>query len=241
MPGRTVLDITNAALQELGLPKVLTIMSETGDRTSFQLAGLLSSLGAQLVKVHDWQFLEKNLELVGDGTTNQFNLPDDFGRQVNQTQWASKDRRPMAGPVTPQGWSWIQHGIVSDLAHYRYRILGNKVVVHPTPAAGEKFYMYYISNKWLVNEPVGFPAVFRSSIEQDDDTPLFDFNLMVAGAKYRIWAAKGMDTTALLQEFNYMLSAEKGQTQGASVISLDRRPYDILLNTNNLPDGGWNV
>lgn len=241
MNGNDALGIVNTALQELGLPTVVSIVSESGDRTAFQLAGLVNALGAQLVKAHDWQFLERTAEFEGDGVKTEFDLPSDFGRQVNQTQWSSKNKRPMAGPMSPQGWSWIQYGIVSVGVYYRYRILGNKMHVFPTPTAGEKFHFYYISKEWVVNNSNPAGPVFRSSVVQDDDIPVFDFNLMVAGAKFKIWSAKGMESTKLGQEFDYMLTAEKGQNQGAPVISLDRRFDYLYINYRNVPDGGFNV
>lgn len=241
MNGRDALGVVNQSLQELGLPSVLTIASETGDRTAYQLAGLVNSLGAQLVKAHDWQFLEKIAEFTGDGVKTEFDLPPDFGRQVNQTQWSSKNKRPMFGPMNAQGWSWVQYGIVSVGVYYRYRILGNKFHVFPTPEPGEQFHFYYISKHWVINESNPNQPVYRDSIVQDDDIPLFDFGLMVAGAKFKIWSAKGMQSTELSQEFDYMLTAEKGQNQGAPVISLDRRFDQLYISYRNVPDGGYNV
>lgn len=241
MSGRDALGIVNRALQELGLPSVLSIESESGDRTAFQLAGLINALGSQIAKAHDWQFMEKTAEFEGDGVKTEFDLPADFGRQVNQTQWSSKNKRPMSGPMNAQGWSWIQYGIVSVGVYYRYRILGNKMHVFPTPEPGEKFHFYYISKFWVVNESNPAGPVWRDHIEQDSDIAVFDFDLMVAGAKFKIWSAKGMNSTELAQEFNYLLGAERSQNQGAPVISLDRRFDYLYINYRNIPDGGFNT
>lgn len=236
---RKVLDITNDALREIGLPQVLTVMSDLGDQTGFQTSGLINALGKQLIKLHDWQFLEQHLQFVGDGVKTQFDMPADFGRMVNQTQWASKSRRPMFGPMTPQGWSWIEFGIVSVGVYYRYRIVDNKFTVFPTPAAGETFDMYYISKNWVINQDAG--TVYKSEITQDSDIPMFDDSLMVAGTKFKLWAAKGFDATELREEFNAMLEAEKSQSQGAPVIALDRRFEYLYISGQNVPDGSWNV
>lgn len=237
---RSAKDIANQSLQELGLPTVNSVMSELGDLTGFQLVGLENALGAQLVKAHDWQFLEKTLTIVADGTTSEFDMPSDFGRIVNQTQWSSKNRRPMYGPMTPQGWSWVQYGIVSVGVYYRYRIINNKFQVFPTPAAGEEFHFYYISKNWVMNNDTS-ETVYRDKIVQDSDIPMFDDALMVAGSKFKIWAAKGMDARVLGDEFQFMLDAEKAQTQGAPVIALDQRWEYLYISGQNVPDGSWNV
>jgi hypothetical protein len=64
---------------------------------------------------------------------------------------------------------------------------------------------------------------------------------MCAGVKYKLWAAKGMEAAELGREFEYMLTAEKGQTQGAPVISLNRQWDYLYISGQNVPDGSWNV
>ena len=83
--------------------------------------------------------------------------------------------------------------------------------------------------------------VYRDKIEQDSDIPMFEDTLMVAGSKFKIWAAKGMDARELGDEFQYMLDAEKAQTQGAPVIALDSRWEYLYISGQNVPDGSWNV
>lgn len=234
----SALNLVNRALQEIGLPQAQTIISVQDDQTGFQMHGLLNALGTQLVKVHDWQFLEKTATFVGNGVDTSFPLPVDYGRMVNQTQWASKNRRPMFGPMSPQGWSWIQFGIVSVGVYYRYRIIGNRFHVFPTPAVGEEFNFYYISKNW-VYDPL--KDIYESVVDEDTDQTVFDDFLIIAGMKMKLWTAKGMEATELSREFNYMLDAEKSQTQGAPVIALDARWEYLYISGQNVPDGSWNV
>src|SRR5690554_6150001 len=205
------LQLVNQSLQELGLPQVPTVVSPSDDETGFQTLGVLNALGNQLMRVHDWQFLEKAKTYYADGSTAEFPLPDDWGRVVNQTQWASKNQRPMTGPVSAQGWSWLQFGIVSVGNYYRYRILGNKFHVFPTPGAGEEFNLYYISKNW-VYDPV--TEEHKPAVTSDSDVPIYDDALLIAGMKFKLWAAKGLEASVLGNEFDYMLGAVRGQDQG---------------------------
>lgn len=244
MAQRSALAIAQQAQQELGLPQSLTVASEPDDATGFQLLGGMNALGNQILRAHDWQFLEGTVTFIGDGTTTEFDMPDDYGRIVNQTQWASKNKRPMYGPMSPQGWSWVQFGIVSVGVYYRYRIVNNKFVVFPTPAAGEEFHFYYIKKNWVYDPVqsgiVGHP-VYKDRIEVDTDQPVFDDMLMTAGVKFKLWAAKGMDATVLGREFEYMMNAEKSQTQGAPVIQLDYRNDYLYISGQNVPDGSFAI
>lgn len=236
MAGLTVLQLVNKALQSLGLPQVLTIVSSQDDQTGFQMMGLLNELGTQMIRAHDWQALEKTQQYVGDGVTVAFPLPSDYGRMVNQTQWSSKNLGPMRGPVSPQGWSWIQFGIVSAGFVFRYRIIDNMFHVYPVPAQDEKINFYYIQKYW-VTDSLGQP---KDQVTEDTDTVDFDDYLMIAGIKFKLWSAKGLDATELGQEFQFMLSTEKAQTQGAPVISLDRGNQSFLIGFQNVTEGGWN-
>lgn len=233
----TAQEIIDQALAELGLPSSTIGATTAGIQTAVQALAILNGLGDDCVKVHDWQDLEKTATMTGDGVVTEFEMPADFGRVVNQTQWASNLRRPMLGPLTAQQWGWTQYGIVSVGVYYRYRILSNNFAVYPVPAAGEVFNFYYISKNWVMESD---GVTLKDKITSGDDTPLFDRSLMVAGVKLRVWAIKGFDTTQLASEFNYRLEAEKGQNQGAMTINLSNQPDYHLIDITNVPDGYWN-
>jgi hypothetical protein len=232
----TAIDIINNACHELGLPTA-SLNSATGDTLGNQSLALLNALGEELTRVHDWQFLEKVMDFAGDGIVDQFSLPTDFGRQVNQTQWATKSKRPLQGPDSAQIWSWSQYGIVSVGIFFRYRILGNKYSLFPVPGAGEEFALYYISKNWVIDQDP--PNDLKDRITKTGDIPLFDSRLLTSGLKVKLWAQKGFDTTVLQSEFNFMLDAEKGQNQGARVIDLCGGDSQIYLGWRNIPESGF--
>jgi hypothetical protein len=232
----TAQNIVNAALAELGLPAA-QISANYTDPTGFQALALLQALCDDVVRVHDWQNLEKVMTFTGDGVTEEFALPADYGRQVNQTEWATSDQRPMMGPDSPQVWSWVQYGIVSVGVFFRYRILDNTYRVFPIPAAGEEFALYYIS-KYCVRD--GTDAnVYKEKIVTGSDIPLFDRRLLTAGLKVKFWAHTGFDTTVLQREFNYILANEKAQVQGAKVLNLSSNGGPALIGWQNVPDGTY--
>jgi hypothetical protein len=234
----TAINIINAASQELGLGVVSLSSASTGN-VGYQLLGLLNALGSELLRIHDWQNLVSTETFSGDGVATTFDLPDDFGRQINQTQWDTSSRRPMAGPDSPQVWAWNQYGIVSVGIWYRYRIVGNQYNIYPTPANGEDFALYYISKNWV--QDADDPADMKSTISKSGDIPQFDSRLLINGLKAKFWGQKGFDTTTLQREFTDMLIAEKGQSQGAPVINLSGNSGSYLLGWGNIPDGSWQV
>lgn len=234
----TAQTLINRAASELGLPANF-INTSSMDQSGAQNLALLNALGDDAVSVHDWQHLQKVSTFVGDGVTSSFDLPEDFGRIVNQTEWCKSDARPMDGPTNMQVWSWTQYGIVSVGVYFRYRIALNKIEVFPTPGDGVEFAFFYISKNW-VQDAVD-PLLFKNSVENANDVVLFDRPLMVTGLKVKFWGQKGFDTTLLQQDFNYQLSMQKGQSQGAPIINLGGTNIRLLLGWDNIPDGSWKV
>ena len=229
--------IIDAACDELGLPRQ-TLVPGLIDQLGVQSLAFLNSCGSELVKAHDWQFLEGQATINGDGTTTEFTLPANFGRIVDQTTWSTNNKLPMEGPLNSQSWGWVQFGIVSAGVFYRYRILGNKFAVFPTPPSGEVFNFFYIKKNWVLDQD----AVTYKDITDDGlDTPLFDRNLLIKCLKVKLWGQQGFDTTALAKEYSDELSIEKAQSGSAPVLNLSSTRNSILLDPRrNIPDGDWN-
>lgn len=232
----TVQAIVDSALAELGLPSAIVGSSSQGLLVA-QAVALLNSLCLDAVSVHDWQFLMLTASYTGDGTTTAFTMPSDFSRQVNQTQWALNNKRPMIGPLSPQQWGWTQYGIVSVGVYFRYRILQDDFTIFPVPGIGEQFAFYYISKNWAVD----VSNIPKATLTAPTDVPLFDSRLLITGLKLRLWAIKGFDTTQLASEYNFMLQAQIGQDQGAPVIQLSGTDGFHYIDTSNVPDGSWGV
>jgi hypothetical protein len=232
----TATEIINSAASELGLPTV-SLTTSTGDTLAQQSLALLNALGDELIRIHDWQFLEKVMTFTGDGTAASFPLPADFRRQINQTQWDNSGKRPLYGPDSPQMWSWSQYGIVSVGIFFRYRILDNEYAIFPVPGDGTEFDLYYISKNWVID---GIdPQVTKDKVTRAEDVPMFDRRLLITGLKVKLWAAKGFDTKNLQEEFNFVLAAEKGQNQGARAINLSGGDQHLYLNYLNIPETGY--
>lgn len=229
---QAILDAVNG---ELGLPLV-QFGAASSDQTGRQAQALLDSVCNDLSRVHDWHFLEAEQSYTGDGSTTEFPLPDAFGRIVNQTIWELNSNRPVLGPAGPQLWGWIKYGLISPSGYYQYRIKGENLVVTPAPESGVEFTLTYISKNWATTA-AGAP---RSSVNAGGNIILFEKRLVIAALKARLWGQKGFDTTQVQAEFNYVLEAEKGQTQGAPVLSLTSRRVPYLITDANVPEGSWN-
>lgn len=227
--------IVDRSAQELGISSS-SLNPDLINQIGQQALAMLNSLGDELVREYDWQFLEGSANLIGDGTTTEFDLPSDFGRIVNQTAWSASNKLPMNGPLNSQVWGWVQHGIVSVGIFYRYRILNDKLVTFPALASGEVANFYYIKKDWVQSKD---GISMTDTVVWPEDKPVFDRSLMIKGLKNMLWGQKGFDTTALAKAYNDELALQFSQSQGAPVIDLSNSASSILITTRNIPDGNW--
>jgi hypothetical protein len=181
----TAQEILDAANAELGLPQVAFGASST-DQTGRQAAALMTAIGNDLVRLHDWQFLLYEATFTGNGTQTRFPLPTDFGRVVNQTMWSTQGLDyPVIGPESPQVWGWLKYGAYGGGVYYRYRIVGNEIEVFPAPGNGQQFSFAYITKNWAyANNANKTP---KDVVNAGDDTPIFNARLMISGLKARLW------------------------------------------------------
>lgn len=233
---KTLLQLVQAASLEMGLPTPNGVASAQDQRTQ-QLFYLINSLGSDLVNMNEWQRLATVYTFTTDGTAS-YDLPSDFDRPTNRTQWDRSTNWAMRGPVSAETWQFLQS---SDLANgypiIRWRIYGNEFRVFPTPASGLTYAYEYTSNKWALDST----GVAKAAFTADDDTCIYRDRLMISGLKFRFYEAKGLDASAFGRDFSMALEQAISQEGGAPTLSLNGGGgmHFRLLDQFNLPDTGY--
>jgi hypothetical protein len=166
---------------------------------------------------------------------NKFDLPVDWERQINSTEWNRSQRWSLQGPKSAQEWQNFKSGIVSAGPRQRFRILGNQLCLNPSPPDNQTLSFEYISNGW-VNGADGTP---KTEITADTDTFVFSNSLLITGLKAQWLQAKGLDATFSLGEFRYLLENEKSTDKGAPTLSTSQQFGNVLMSENNVVDGNY--
>lgn len=164
-------------------------------------------------------------------------LPSNYQRQINRTQWDKTRHWEMLGPASAQMWQWLKSGYIATGPRIHYRILGGLYQIWPLVSANEYLGFEYYSNSW-VYDASGNP---QSSMTQDDDTSIFQDDLLIAGLKRKYFEVKGFDATAYAMEYEMTLSTILATEKGARTLQMAGRPSNILINQTNLPDSGYGV
>lgn len=165
----------------------------------------------------------------------EYPLPDDWKKQIGQTEWDRTNRWPLMGPQTPQSWQSFKSGIVYNGPRERFRIIQNTIAVNPPPPNGLIFAFEYISKNWVI----GADGTHKTELTADTDTFVFDTSLMVLGVKTLWLQAKGLDFSLEGAQFSNLLRMCKAQDKSAPVLSLSPRIGGRLLNMENIQDGNW--
>lgn len=233
----SAIKIIQQAAAELGLP-VPTEGVASKDTTAIQFMSLLQSAGYELAYYFDWEFLNNIHSFTTEADEAKYDLPDDFGRMVNQTIWSSdSELSPVSGPISPQYWQQLSQGGLGAGPTKMFRIFNRQVWLFPTPPAGTVYSYEYQSNAWV--ESYTEEDTNTQTILNDNDEPEFDFFLMVKFLKVKMWQAKGLDTTALIGDMDRLYESLIGADKGAQKLSLALGLGSPLLGNHNVPEGSW--
>lgn len=234
-----VLQICSDAAAELGLGELSTVYANTNANV-VQLRNLLKSVGRKLAMRREWPALNKEHAFDTVNGTASYDLPIDFSRMVDQTQW-NRDQTRSLRPIGAQRWQQIQgNGITSTVA-LLFRPRSTTVELSPTPTAAEEIAFEYQSRYWL--QSANAAEADKDAPTADTDTVLFDPSLMVAALKLAWLKAKGMDATAALSDYEEALQlAESTSVAAAPVLNLLGAGESVhLIDESNVPEGDWDI
>lgn len=227
--------ITEGSKVITGLPTTTAITNQ------FTVLGEGIQPFAQVVTVNNLTEITLDMQAEKSGTfefqfaQNLYDLPVDWTRQINSTEWNRSQRWPLLGPRSSQEWQTYKSGIVSAGPRQRFRILNNQLAINPSPPDGQTLSFEYISNGWVE----GVDGVAKAEITADTDTFVFSNSLLITGLKSQWMTAKGLDASFSLGEFRYLLEQEKATNKGAPKLSLGAIAGSVLLTEENAFDGNF--
>ena len=214
----TAIQVIRQAAAELGLrPPVSAVASR--EVQSVQMLALLNAAGNDLCRMFEWQFLRRTGTIPMTVGVSDYPLPADFSKLINDTLWQKSNVTSVMGPVGARAWAYLKNSLVLA-PEYCFIIKDNQFQFSPPPSEedGGEITYEYISNGWAQDATI--PTTRRPLIMSDLDVVLFDFWLAVKALKLKLWHAKGLDTTALLGDFNRYFSDSTAQDHGAPTLSL---------------------
>jgi hypothetical protein len=233
-------NIINDAAVELGLyaTDVADPFAST-DANVVQLCRLLKSVGQDLARDYQWTHLQTEYLFNTSIGLGVYDLPDAFLRLVDQTSYNRTRQERLDGPLSAQGWQYLQALSASGTVEFWFRVTGSAFRLYPTPTAVFSMALEYISRFWVQHLDDIEPTDDR--LNDGEDVLWFDRRVLVCGVKLAFQRAKGFDTTATKADFDEALARARGGDGAAPVLSLNARGVlaQRLVGPGNLPDTGF--
>jgi hypothetical protein len=236
MAQKTLLQIAQAVTAELGFPTPQIVVS-SADTNVLKLLALIRATCDDLLHEHDWQELQKRYTFATTNGVDNYALPSDEERFMSASFYDQNNRWPMLGPLTAVEWEQIKVSNLSASPFERYRVMGDKLYLSPTPGANTSTFVYeYISNAYCTSS-AGVP---QTDLQQDSDIIVFDHRAVVYGVKAKWLASVNMDTTKADEDYARALEYAKSTNEPARRLNITGAGAGVpLLSTLNIPDTGF--
>lgn len=208
-------------------------------KTSANLASL------EMLNTYEWSTLTKMGSITVETTTppsstqateKAYDLPGDFYRFVDQTQWNQAMRFPAVGPVSPQGWMTYMVFPISANFTLTWQIREGQIwFLNPPQAPGQEFRFMYLSRA-LVRD-ADDPNVYKNVAAKNGDTFVLDGILMTLLTRIKWLEAKGFDSSAAVRDFMLAFDSRVGAQKGANILNMAGGPHDYpYIGIGNLPE-----
>lgn len=226
----------------VGHPVPLDPVGST-DPAVLQMGAAVNVALTELLTLHEWQdlTLRMSISIVASAPGEKeraFDLPADYYRFIDQTQWSPQTMLPAMGPISPQAWmQYTVQNWTPQLTLF-WQVRGDKLnVLNPPFPTPVDFQAFYISKAQVIDQDD--PTLLKNRATKNGDTFMLDsFMIMQLGrARYLEW--KGFDASAATRDFLVIYNSRAGADKGSSVLSLNRPAGFPLLSTLNVPITGY--
>lgn len=209
----TLLSVIQSAALVCGMEKPDQVMASSR-REMQEMARLANEMALMISERHDWQSLMVPLTITGDGSSEAFDLPSDFGRMPTKAGlWSTRwqwDMNPIVGVD-----AWLEYQIwPAQLILGNWIIYGDQFHVLPIMESGEIIKLFYMTNK-LVRDSNN---VAKVAFTDDADTFRLNERLLELAIIYKWKADKGQPYLDRLNDFEEALLQKKDSDSGSKPI-----------------------
>lgn len=221
------------------IPQAIVSIS---DPAAIQYKSLLEAVGKEITTRWLMQAQKRTATwTVTAATEDQGSLyertGDDFESIRKDTIYNLTLRRPVFGPISDEDYQ-IYRAVVNLGPFQRLRIAADRISILPAPAVGQQISFIWRSKNWIRRQSNG---TLTDRFSADQDTILFDDELMILGLKAFFKREKGLSYAEDLRAFEAM-AADKTSRDGVKpTLSLSGEGQDSLRPGVLVPSGNWPV
>ncbi len=242
MANRTVLQIAQAAIEELGSLNPITALTGSADYQAQQVLALLNREGKDLSEREGpsggWPTLRRLHTITTVAGQESYAFPSDLKYFINTTAWDRTQKWPLRGPISPQEWQVLKSGTIGSVGpRARFRVMQDAIYFDPAPtSSGDTYVLEYYTENWCESAAGVGQKVWVS----DSDVPRLPDDCFILGLKWRFKRAKGLSHMTELKEYNREVERELGRAGMAPIADITgERVGTRFLDENNIPDSDF--
>jgi len=232
----SLLTLIQTAADLIGIPRPNTVIS-SADTQVRQLLALANIEGKALAKRGQWQVLVKEVThttLAQEDQGAVATIAPGFSHLINGTLWNRTQQDPINGPLSPQQWQLLKASAATG-PYYDFRIRGGRLLMIPTPPAGETAALEYVSKHWCQSAD---GSTTREAWAADSDTGILPEDLMTLGVRWRFLQAKGMDYGEAFRDYEIQVNDCLARDGGKPVLYFDQGTDEYRPHVR-APEGSW--
>jgi hypothetical protein len=209
------------------------------DTQILQLLALSNEEGRELVSLYDWSVLQTESTFVTvaaqlQGTVES--IAPNYKFILNDIVWNRNTRLPIYGSRSSQEW---QQAVAMQFTspYSQYRIRGGNFYLFPIPEPNQTCSLEYVSKNWVNKASNSSMTNFWSS---DNDTCIFDDDIMMAGIMWRWRAEKGLHYGEKKEIYDALVADATDRDATKQILTTHGRHYDLEPGIF-IPSGSWSV
>lgn len=204
-----------------------------------QIRALLEEEGDALSRRGDWEgltFEATHTTLAAEDQGAITSIATNGFRYIkDETMWDRTDQLPVP-QLNSTLWQRYK-ATVNASPRFKYRIRGGKLLMTPTPTAGNTLAFEYVSKNWILAADA---VTYKRAFTLDTDTLLLPEELLLMGLRWRWKKEQGREYAEDFRDYEMQVRDALGRDGGKQVIYLDNsfpraRPGVIV------PEYSWNL
>ena len=234
----TLLTICQNAAKIIGITAPDAVTSST-DTSVIQLEACANQEGRSQVQRYGWEVLIQEGSLTTKAAESQgtmVSIASDFGRFSNNTMWNRTTDRTYYGPITAAEWQRILAVVSGGITNY-FRIRGGKLLMHPTPTAGQSVKFEYVSKNWV--DTSGGSTANADQYSGDSQTTVLEEELITLGVVWRFLKIKGLPFQQQFAEYQTRVEEYTGHDGAKANLRMGGPNRAILA--LNVPEGNFGL
>ena len=222
----TLLTVCQEVSKVIGLD-VPTIVASSTEREYIELFAVAHTMADRIIKGHDWQILSRIHTLIGDGATEDFDLPSDYDRMLVKSQvWSSSLQTPLS-PITD-----LDHWLEIDIKSFQFvvnawTIYGGQMHIKPALDTAITAKFFYQSDLFAASSGGSAQASFVA----DSDVFRLSEDLLKLGMIWQWRANKGLPYAEDMMNYEQMLGRLVARDKGSKMMRIGkaRLPGDVSV------------